>query len=300
MELSEFCSVQSQQIAQEIIGTAPGKTTAWLFLEYTGNWSARSVDHNTLPTEVNDWLNQQAAQLSPSRVVFIKKSSEKPAVLNFYLALTGEKEQQLFHFPVDTYSQLFDLDLSQVATDPAAFSRYLSEETLYLVCTNSKRDQCCAKFGLPIFQAMNQMGGVSAWQCTHLGGHRYAPVVGVYPAGLYYRVMTPEDGAELVASVGRGEIRLHGFRGRNCYSEPVQAADYFLRQQTSAVQLNQYRVESAEQVADNWVVVFRDTADQTTHTITLQASSTEPLMTSCGVKIRMKPQPKYQFVSYQS
>ena len=300
IELSEFCALQSQETAQEIFGTAVAETTVWLFLEYVEPWTPKSVTDNNLPETVQDWLQGQVSAIAQSRVVFIKKSSQTPAAFHFYVGISREADQRLYRFQVANYEALLDLDVAGILADGAAFEANLSDEQLYLVCTNGKRDRCCAKFGLPVYEAMTQIEGASVWQCTHLGGHRYAPVVGVFPAGLYYRVIEPEDGAALVAATQAGELRLNDYRGRNCYIGVVQAADYFLRQQTGQLEINRYRLHS-EVVSDGvWQVTFAETGTDVTHTVDLKQQLTAPLMASCGVKVKMKPQPHYQFVDYRS
>ena len=299
MELSEFCALQSQETEQEIFGTAVAETTVWFFLEYAQPWTPKAVDDNNLPQSVQQWLQSHLAATAQSRLVFIKKSSQTPSPIHFYVGIGCEAEQQLYRFQVENYEALLDIDVAGLLADPAAFESHQSAETLYLVCTNGKRDRCCSKFGLPVFTAMNQIEGASVWQCTHLGGHRYAPVVGVYPAGLYYRVLQPEDGERLVAATIAGDLVLHDYRGRTCYAGVVQAADYFLRQQTGQLEINRYRLQDQAVTAGVWRVTFAEQDSAAIHTIDLKKELTAPLLASCGVKVKTKPQPQYQFVAYQ-
>ena len=56
-------------------------------------------------------------------------------------------------------------------------------------------------------------GPADVWECSHLGGDRFAANVLVLPHGFYYG-QVPGDGAELVAAHERGEVALPWLRGR--------------------------------------------------------------------------------------
>ncbi|HEU5385864.1 MAG TPA: sucrase ferredoxin [Streptosporangiaceae bacterium] len=43
-----------------------------------------------------------------------------------------------------------------------------------LVCTNGKRDRCCAVRGRPVAAAIADATGWDTWESSHLGGHRFA------------------------------------------------------------------------------------------------------------------------------
>ena len=52
---------------------------------------------------------------------------------------------------------------------------------MWLVCTNGKRDACCARDGLPVARALAALRPDEAWECSHLGGHRFAANVALAP-----------------------------------------------------------------------------------------------------------------------
>lgn len=297
--LSPFCSEQALQIDQAIYGTASAETTVWFLLEYTQPWTVKAVEDNTLPTAVQNFLGQQIDTIPQSRLVFIKKSSKRPKPLTFYVAISNEDQQTLYKWELASYSDLLTIDLTAVASGAAHFSDHICHDNLFLVCTNGKRDQCCAKFGLPIFNSMAERDPQNTWQCTHIGGHRYAPVVGVFPAGLYYRVVDTAAGDTLIEQTTKANILLDGYRGRTCYTGVAQAADYFLREQTKAFALNRFKLIA--QQSDNNVhhVTFQDRSDHTQHTIELEQGTTEPLLSGCTLA-KDKPQPTYRFINHIS
>lgn len=58
-----------------------------------------------------------------------------------------------------------------------------AEPGTLLVCTNARRDQCCALVGRPIAAAVAALAPGRVWECSHLGGHRFAPTVLALPTG---------------------------------------------------------------------------------------------------------------------
>ena len=56
-------------------------------------------------------------------------------------------------------------------------------------------------------------GPADVWECSHLGGDRFAANALVLPHGFYYG-QVPGDGADLVAAHSRGQVALPWLRGR--------------------------------------------------------------------------------------
>lgn len=52
-----------------------------------------------------------------------------------------------------------------------------------LVCANSRRDVCCALKGRPVALALAAERPGQVWECSHTGGHRFAPTGIVLPLG---------------------------------------------------------------------------------------------------------------------
>ena len=66
------------------------------------------------------------------------------------------------------------------------------------------------------------------WECSHLGGDRFAANVLVLPHGFYYG-QVPGDGAELVAAHEKGQVALPWLRGRAGLPPAGQAAQQHAR-----------------------------------------------------------------------
>ena len=100
---------------------------------------------------------------------------------------------------------------------------------LYLVCTHGRHDRCCALRGRPVAQALGRVEPERTWECTHIGGDRFAANVVVLPYGLYYGGVTPATAADLVAATERGEVVPDLLRGRSSSPVAVQTAEHHAR-----------------------------------------------------------------------
>lgn len=300
-ESSEFCAEQSREIEQPIFGTASEETTVWLLLEYNRPWAGRAVEDNDLPAPVQGWLAEQLAAIPQSRLVFIKHDSKKLASITFFVAIAREKEQRLYRLTLDSYDDLLPLDLDPLLAGEPEQDKNLVDHPIFLVCTNGKRDRCCTKFGLPVYKKLAAGKTVKTdqvWQCTHLGGHRYAAVTAVFPQGLYYRILDPDhDLNPLVAASENGKILLEGFRGRNCYPKVVQAADYFIRRLTDNRFVNGLSLVEAQEENGVWAVAFDDANGRDRHAVRLQVDETEPLLIGCS-KGKSSSEPRYRLLQY--
>lgn len=160
-----------------------------------------------------------------------REECPEPAV---FVALTGPDCDTVVRLSVPSLEALGELDLPSVVETiraggvPEGGRRV--EETAVWVCVHGKRDRCCAKFGVPVYEAASAVEGIDAWQTSHLGGHRFAATLLCLPSGLCYGRVQADDVGPLVRSQGQRRVHdLSLFRGRTCWSAPGQAAVHFVR-----------------------------------------------------------------------
>lgn len=100
------------------------------------------------------------------------------------------------------------------------------DEPLLLVCTNGRKDVCCAVRGRPVALALAERFPEQTWECTHTGGDRFAANVVVLPDGVIYGGLDTGSALEAVDAhrEGRpGDVRQH-LRGLLGYPRHVQVA----------------------------------------------------------------------------
>lgn len=102
------------------------------------------------------------------------------------------------------------------------------KRTTILVCTDSRRDACCAKYGFATFRALKEIADPDRFQLlqsTHVGGCRFAASIVVLPLRQRYGRLGPEQAEGFLDAIGRGEIYLPAYRGRTDVPEHEQVAE---------------------------------------------------------------------------
>lgn len=112
-------------------------------------------------------------------------------------------------------------------------------EPYVLVCTNGKHDACCAGHGRPIVRALRDTpwDGV-VWECSHIGGDRFAGNVVVLPDGLYFGRCTAEGAQAMLAARDEGRLDATHLRGRCTLSLDEQAAEHHVRRELALDRLD--------------------------------------------------------------
>jgi hypothetical protein len=254
---------------EPLTATAP-RASIWILLEYNEVWGAKALEESSLPERVKNLLIAQTASIPNARFQFIKQK-EKNSSIRFYVAHVNPVSPMLFRFRLESYEDLLDMDIEAIAS--ARSDQTLSEDRLFLVCTNGKRDVCCAKNGLPLYNALSSVAGRDVWQTTHIGGHRFAATMVCLPHGIYYGRVPPEDSLSVVQAYQNNRLLPAYYRGCAAYDAPTQAVDDFLRRQTGDYALDAFRLIGSQVVTENrWLVQF-NSADGTQYRVPVRAES---------------------------
>jgi hypothetical protein len=219
----EFCSEDSLQNAEPLAGTA-SRVDHWILVEYRGLWGYDAVAASGLSDELKEHLRRQRDARPNTKLLFVRRPHrrEHPS-LSVFWGSSPERGGELFHAEVDRYDDLLDLDLTARGADRLG-------HPLLLVCTHGKHDRCCARYGRPLYEALeDQAEGDWVWQSSHLGGDRFAGNVVFLPEGLYFGRVAPVDAWSVLDEYLAGRIELEHYRGRSAYSFGEQTAEVAVR-----------------------------------------------------------------------
>jgi hypothetical protein len=240
-----FCREAACEIGVAQHGTA-SIVDAWFVLEYTGPWAAKAWEKASVGDaarqHVDAWVKRTAGariQLARRNRDDVERTDSGGAALmlaSTRQASMGGVGPTLARFDLPAVDALVDLDLDAAIADLRAgrlpAGARAVDRPIALVCTNGKRDRCCAKWGLPLFDALAQDARIEAWQTTHIGGHRFAATMVWLPDGVCYGRVMPGDVGRLTDAVVRGEIGpLELVRGRTSLPEAAQAAEVLCRRE---------------------------------------------------------------------
>ena len=123
-------------------------------------------------------------------------------------------------------------------------------EALYLVCTHGRHDTCCAIRGRPIAAALAAAHPERVWECSHVGGCRFAPAVVLLPHGFVLGGAPADAAVGVVDAYAGGRIDPRWVRGRSLDPPVVQAAQQYARTALGALGVDALRPVSVTTTAE--------------------------------------------------
>jgi (2Fe-2S) ferredoxin len=174
---------------------------------------AKAFEESALPPDVKALFAAALKNIPDSRLLLIRRKSVAGASgVTFFAAFAREQRPVLYEYHFETYEELLSLDLLQIFSGLKGMEANWRQQPLFLVCTNGRRDPCCARWGPPVLDALSRSALSSTWQCSHLGGHRFAANVLYLPDGIYYGRVDPAEVESLVAAHQDRQLYLPRYR----------------------------------------------------------------------------------------
>lgn len=248
------CSVRALARGDSPVATA-SPAQRWLLIEQPGPWGRDALAESRFDQAVAGQLARRS-RAENVRLLLVRRPGER-------LADSGRRwayaDSRPGHEGLWWSVRASDADLLTAPWDGSVGER--ADRPVYLVCTHGGHDACCALRGRPLARAMPAPGPTDVWECSHLGGDRFAANVVVLPHGFYYG-QVPDDGAELVAAHERGQVALPWLRGRAGVAPPGQAAQHHARGVLGLLALDDLPVLSVQQTTapgaeiERWIVTM--------------------------------------------
>jgi hypothetical protein len=248
-----FCSDTSRQAGESPAATA-SRVDHWLLVEYGGRWERDPVEGSLLPAAAKEHLREQAARLSHARLLFIRRPERRDARdVHVYAVRSGATSAHAFGRTLADARELASLDAAAMLEGDAE----PADGPLVLVCTHGRRDRCCSRHGAAVYARAREELGDAVWQCTHVGGDRFAGNLVCLPEGLYFGHLDAGATTQVLREYTAGRIEPAHYRGRSCHSLPQQAAERAVREAAGAWELHAVRFVTWRRVdAHEWLVRF--------------------------------------------
>ncbi|HEV2780259.1 MAG TPA: sucrase ferredoxin [Actinophytocola sp.] len=280
------CSVLAGRLDEPLAGTSAVAST-WLCIEQPGPWGREALLESHLEQVVGRELAERAKGTGV-RIAMIRRPGNhpdrhRPTPHRIYVAHTRPGRSWLERGRVADVKELLDLDFAAAgAGEPTGYGEPVTEPLL-LVCTNGRRDVCCALLGRPVAAALFATHGEQAWECSHLGGHRFSPTAVLLPHGYSYgrldvlaaeRLLAPDAG-----------VLIERCRGRSTWSPAGQVADLAVRWAISDRDPDGVRVaEVRPDGAGRWLVTVSHVDGRRWAVPVVERTSAELRSASCGAK----------------
>jgi hypothetical protein len=252
------CSVLSAALEEPMAGTAANATT-WLCIEQSGPYGADALTESHFDPVLGAEL---AARVKGTgvRIQLIRRpgrhadrhldagappTHDRRAV---YVAHTRPGRTWIHTGAFDDLTKMLSFDFEALAAGVEPQTWGMRDDTpLLLVCSNGRRDVCCAVLGRPIAAELaRRHPDGTVWETTHTGGHRLAPTAVVLPTGYLYGRLDIEHADRVMSQARRGLMVVDRCRGRSTWSAPGQVADLAVRELIDEPLPDVVRVEPEE------------------------------------------------------
>lgn len=286
----QLSSDYSREINEPLYGTIKS-SDVWFLLEYNGVYTRDVWQDSRIPNEVKTKLDAYPN----SRPLLIRQPEQINAhdrLVSFFVVHANHDVPKTYRFELASYNDVLDLDLDAILAGDVVEAH---DEPLYVICTNGRRDVCCSKYGLVLYNAMIKREQHTVWQSSHIGGHRFAGTMYCFPHAICYGFLTEYDAIPVIDSYRHKRILLNKLRGHAIYDKPIQAAEYFLRRELNNDKLDDVRYLSHDSSEGQWTVRF-NTSDML-YDVDIVAGTPLQVIATTGDDF-LKDIPQFKFVSY--
>lgn len=218
------CSVESRAAGEPMGGTAP-LACAWVVLEHPGPWGDRILDSGALPAAVAAHL--RTAPGFGVGVLLARRPGTRAqhSGRHAWIARSTPGGLLLREGDLSSYDEVLGWDIAAIGTGQLPAFGTVSRSPVHFVCTNGARDQCCAVEGRSLLaELMTDDSDDPVWECSHVGGHRFAPVLLSLPSGAIHGHVTSIEAREVLRRAAAGEVLVDRYRGRSGLPAPMQTA----------------------------------------------------------------------------
>ncbi|GAA1954391.1 sucrase ferredoxin [Catenulispora subtropica] len=249
--------------------------SAWLLLEQPGPWGRVAARESRLDPQLGAELDGRTAGTGV-RLCLIRRPDDRrdhePPRRRWFAASTHPERTWLATGEIAYPTDLLKVDFPALDAGDrgavAALDPTFLDTPILGICSNGKRDACCATLGRRVVISAEALdaaacaaagGPPAVWEITHLGGHKFAPTGVVLPSGYLYGRLDAALATRALAEARRGRVLPERNRGRSTWGRPGQAAELAVRAELDEWATPAVRVRAVEKTAGEpepaWTVV---------------------------------------------
>ncbi|MGC4880049.1 sucrase ferredoxin [Micromonospora sp. DT43] len=221
------CSYLAGLLGDPLTATAL-ETRGWILVEHEGPWGKNALRESDLDPA----LVAEIEARTDATGVRVQLISPPPGSPPGACYIAGDPRDTrapwLVRLGMKEVGDVLGLDFAAIAAghrpdggEPAG--------PLYAVCANEQSDPCCGSTGRQVHAAAADRLGDRVRRTAHVGGHKYAANMVVFPYALYYGRLDPHSVLNVLDANEAGHLFADKYRGRSTFSIAEQAAEQHLR-----------------------------------------------------------------------
>jgi hypothetical protein len=288
------CAAASVAREDDLAGTA-STVRSFLLVEHAGSWGVDALRDARLPDGLGDHLAREGRRAGV-RVLLVRRPGRtaEGGRLRVFASYAAGADSWLETAWLDDVDDVRGIDLQALGSgrspglEPQAGA-------IVAVCTHGRHDACCAERGRPVALALAaSRHAEAAWECSHIGGDRFAGNLLVLPRGLYYGRVDEDTALRVADAAADGRVALDHLRGRSDLSMPVQAAEIEVRRRLGLSGVDDVRPTAARTVGDLTSVTLEARGRSVTVEVRRVLGPDQRL--TCGA-LRDNPVPRFEVVT---
>jgi hypothetical protein len=274
------CSTRSLAAGEPVAGTA-SYGRRWLLLEVAGAWGPNAFrDAPVLDRELGTRIEHRAAG-EGFRLIAIRRPGRA--------RLDGGQRRWRWA-RVDCTPGHESVRWGEAAGPEEYLTSVFSEpgtpsaEPVIAVCAHGRHDECCATRGRAVAVRLAAREGAAVWECSHIGGDRFAATLLLFPHGINYGRADVLDCGQMVDEYRAGRVMLAGLRGRSAYRFMEQTAQDAARRTFGDLRIESYEPLSSVRTAPGrWRVLLAGPPGRIR--VDLAETMTAPLFSNCAATV---------------
>ena len=223
------CSADALDAHEPLAGTAP-YATAWIVIEQPGPWGRDALADSRLDRPIAEHL---AGHKGTGVSVLLARHQDRPersgpTDRHVWIARSAAGGMRLRHGVVSSLDEVLGWDLNDIGAGRLPAFGSAVDDPVTFICTHSGRDLCCAVTGRALVTAvMDRLepdARSNVWECSHIGGHRFAPVSLTLPSGAVHGRLDLDSALAVRRRAAENAVVLDHLRGRSSLLPPFQVA----------------------------------------------------------------------------
>lgn len=276
------CSDRSRVGGEPLTGTAP-ESGAWLLVEQEPPWGSEALLESGIDGTVARELARRAGEAGVKVLLIRRRGAPRGGAARRVVAAAVGTTSFVQELVVPRDEQLLDLDLRRLGRGETFDGGTDVDGSLTLVCTNGRRDACCALLGRRAADALAAARPEQTSESSHIGGHRFAPTILSFPTGACFGRLEPAGAVAAIAALEQGVLDLEHLRGIVGRPAPVQVGESALRMRHGLTRVDELRLLGWRRIEGAVEATFAGAEDRE-HRV-LVRSRPAPLRTlSCGAE----------------